>query len=243
MCSIVIDIYGHTVNYERFYQSLKPTGEIGTEVMSAYVELFNERQLKKNGDNNSPRKISFSPFFAVLFLSCYYPLALIEVFFLLNHFISLFLQSKLNVCPEKFDAKLVSREIVKMNKKFNFSNCDLVILKVPFCWLFILCSIDINFISIYSINIKTMFFHFQLEIPLVHNGHWTVTCINLLLKQINFLDSIQNSLKEKKAKMVKDMVTFLKSFIYSHVLFLFCKNIDGLFVAIYSGEQFSQGMH
>ncbi|KAM0912822.1 hypothetical protein ACQ4PT_012559 [Festuca glaucescens] len=34
--------------------------------------------------------------------------------------------SKLNVLPEKFNAKSVTREVVKMNKKFNFAKCELL---------------------------------------------------------------------------------------------------------------------
>ncbi|KAM0920016.1 hypothetical protein ACQ4PT_007794 [Festuca glaucescens] len=96
--NIVVDLNGHTVTYERFYQSLKPRGEIANEVMDAFVQLFNERNDKVKDDKSSLRKISFSPFF----------------------------MSKLNVPPEKFTAKSVSREIVKMKKKFNFAKCDLL---------------------------------------------------------------------------------------------------------------------
>ncbi|KAM0868672.1 hypothetical protein ACQ4PT_041161 [Festuca glaucescens] len=137
------NLNGHTVTYERFYQYLKPRGEIANEVMDAFVQLFNERNDKMKDDKNSRRKISFSPFFT----------------------------SKLNVPPEKFNAKSVSREIVKMNKKFNFAKCDLL--------------------------------HF----PLVHDNHWTITCINLLFKKINFLISLQDKNKEKKAIMASNMVT------------------------------------
>jgi hypothetical protein len=38
-----VDLDGHTVTYERFYQSLKPRGEIANEVMDAFLQLFNER--------------------------------------------------------------------------------------------------------------------------------------------------------------------------------------------------------
>ncbi|KAM0836829.1 hypothetical protein ACQ4PT_062061 [Festuca glaucescens] len=141
--NIVVDLNGHTVTYERFYQYLKPRGEIANEVMDAFVQLFNERNDKVKDDKSSLRKISFSPFFT----------------------------SKLNVPPEKFNAKSVSREIVKMNKKFNFAKCDLL--------------------------------HF----PLVHDHHWTITSINLLFKKINFLDSLQDNNKEKKAIMASNMVT------------------------------------
>ncbi|KAM0869312.1 hypothetical protein ACQ4PT_040754 [Festuca glaucescens] len=140
---IVVDLNGHAVTYERFYQSLKARGEIANEVMDAFVQLFNERNDKVKDDKSSLRKISFSPFFT----------------------------SKLNVPPEKFNAKSVNREIVKMNKKFNFAKCDLL--------------------------------HF----PLVHDHHWTITSINLLLKKINFLDSLQDNNKEKKAIMASNMVT------------------------------------
>ncbi|KAM0919396.1 hypothetical protein ACQ4PT_008298 [Festuca glaucescens] len=60
--NIVVDLNGHTVTYERFYQSLKPRGEIANEVMDAFVQLFNERNDKVKDDKSSLRKISFSPF-------------------------------------------------------------------------------------------------------------------------------------------------------------------------------------
>jgi hypothetical protein len=40
---IVVDINGHTVTYDKFYDSLKARGDICDEVMVAHVELFNER--------------------------------------------------------------------------------------------------------------------------------------------------------------------------------------------------------
>ncbi|KAM0835890.1 hypothetical protein ACQ4PT_062659 [Festuca glaucescens] len=142
--NIVVDLNGHTVTYERFYQSLKPRGEIANVVMDAFVQLFNERNDKVKDDKSSLRKISFSPFFT------------------------------LNVPPEKFNAKSVSREIVKMNKKFNFAKCGLL--------------------------------HFLL----VHDHHWTITSINLLFKKINFLDSLQDNNKEKKAIMASNMALISK---------------------------------
>ncbi|KAM0907139.1 hypothetical protein ACQ4PT_016308 [Festuca glaucescens] len=51
--NIVVDLNGHTVTCERFYQSLKPTGEIANEVMDAFVQLFNEQNDKMKDDKNS----------------------------------------------------------------------------------------------------------------------------------------------------------------------------------------------
>jgi hypothetical protein len=47
---------------------LKPRGEISTEVMAAFVELFNGRIDAKKEDKKSTMKIPFNPFFAVTFL-------------------------------------------------------------------------------------------------------------------------------------------------------------------------------
>jgi hypothetical protein len=68
-CSIVLDYNGHTVSYEKFYESLKPRGEISTEVMAAFVKHFNGRIDGNKEDKKSIMKISFNPFFVVAFLS------------------------------------------------------------------------------------------------------------------------------------------------------------------------------
>jgi hypothetical protein len=47
---------------------LKPRGEISTEVMAAFIELFNGRIDGKKEDKKSTMKISFNPFFVVAFL-------------------------------------------------------------------------------------------------------------------------------------------------------------------------------
>jgi hypothetical protein len=60
--SIVVDFNDHIVSYEKFYESLKPRGEISIEVMDAFVELFNGRFDEKKEDKKSIMKISFNPF-------------------------------------------------------------------------------------------------------------------------------------------------------------------------------------
>jgi hypothetical protein len=65
-CSIVVDINGHTVSYEGFYNSLKARGNLDNDVMAAYVEVFNER-VHSNTAEKLRLKISFSPYFTVIF--------------------------------------------------------------------------------------------------------------------------------------------------------------------------------
>lgn len=145
--TIVIDINGHTVTYDKFYESFKARGEISNEVMVAFVEFFNatiDHRVDKffTKDKSSRIRVSFSPYFA----------------------------SKLNVSPEKFKVASVSRELRIMNKKFNLSKCDLL--------------------------------HF----PLVNDHHWTLLCINLLFKKINFFYSLQDVDRENKSIIAANMV-------------------------------------
>jgi hypothetical protein len=89
-CSIVVDINGHTVSYEGFYNSLKARGNLGNDVMAAYVEVFNER-VNSNSTDKSSLKISFSPYFTVIFF------LLISFYFIFPFFFVLFMFSCLHV--------------------------------------------------------------------------------------------------------------------------------------------------
>ena len=103
--------------------------------------------------------------------------------------------------PEKFNAKSVTRELGKMNKKFNLAKCDLVLL-----WDSIFYSFS-NFYLTFDDDYNYFdFFFFQLHFPVVSDKHWTITSINLLFKKINFLDSLQDTDKEKKAIMASNIV-------------------------------------
>jgi hypothetical protein len=76
---IVVDINGFPVTYKAFYESLKARGDISDEVMVAHVELFNECV-----DKCSSRKLSFSPYFAVVDWSFLKFILFLKNIFLLN---------------------------------------------------------------------------------------------------------------------------------------------------------------
>jgi hypothetical protein len=116
--------------------------------------------------------------------------------------------------PDKFDVKSVLGEIKKMNRRFSFSKCDLVIGIIT---LFVLLTLKLFhlYIAVSYCYLRTsykIFFNIfklcQIHIPIVKDHHWMVLCINLLFKKINLLDSLQGSVKLAKSTLVCNMVIF-----------------------------------
>jgi hypothetical protein len=111
------------------------------------------------------------------------------------------------VSPERFDPNCVSRELRNINKKFNIDKCDLVRIQTFFTCVSVSCKYSFSFTLSHMLILYVFsYFVFQLHFPIVHDHHWTLLCMNLMYKQINYMDSLQDVDKMNKSTIVDNMV-------------------------------------
>lgn len=60
-----VEIGGFNICYDHFYNSLKPRGDIDNELMTVFVEQFNEDAIKLLLKRTFPKKLAFTPVITV----------------------------------------------------------------------------------------------------------------------------------------------------------------------------------